>query len=196
MTKTATIRSANADDVEQLVDLMVISSWGGIRQAWERVRQGSETWRTRGLAEISDRDCEVGYAQFVVADLDQRVAAMALFNLIGDTTSIMTNVENAGDAAALRLIKLSDHSLFVREIATADWARGRGLASELISLAERLCQSHGQSRVTLIVNDANAPAEKLYRKLGFSSIAEEASIGHPHFPDGSRMLLMQKRTET
>jgi ribosomal protein S18 acetylase RimI-like enzyme len=193
MTVPVTFRVATSDDIEQLIDLMVVSSWGGIRQAWERVRQGAETWRDRGRAELSDKECEVGYGRFVVADAGGRIAAMALFNLIGSTDDIHPADGSDSDAAALRLIKRSSHSLFVREIATADWARSKGLACELIGLAERIAESNRQDRVTLIVNDANAGAARLYRKLGFHAIAEDASIGHPAFADNSRLLLMEKR---
>jgi ribosomal protein S18 acetylase RimI-like enzyme len=192
MDTPVTFRSAAATDVEQLIDLMVLSSWGGIRLAWERVRAHGETWRDRGRQEISDRDSEIGFSRFVVADAGGRIAAMILLNLIGDTSDIDPRHGPAQEAGALRLIKLSHHAVFIREIATADWARGRGLATELIGLAEQVAASNGAPRVTLIVNDANAAAGRLYAALGFRTCSEEASLGHPRFPDGSRLLLMEK----
>jgi ribosomal protein S18 acetylase RimI-like enzyme len=193
MPTSVTFRSAVPEDVEQLIDLMVVSSWGGIRNAWDRARAPSETWRDRGRIEIDDRDSEIGFPRFVVAESGGRIAAMMLLNLVGDTVAIDARNAAPAEAGALRLIKLSDHSIFVREIATAPWARGRGLASELLALAERVAGTHRTPRVTLIVNDANLQAEKLYVKLGFRACAEEASLGHPRFPDGSRLVLMQKR---
>lgn len=192
MGSTVTFRSATPDDVEGLIDLMLVSSWGGIRQAWERVRERGETWRDRGRLEIADRDSEIGFSRFVVAEAGGRLAGMVLLNLIGDTQAIDTGRAASQEAGALRLIKLAAHSLFVREIATSEWARGQGLGTELISIAERLARSNTMPRLTLIVNDANAGAERLYRKLGFRTCGEEASIGHPRFPDGSRLLLMEK----
>ncbi len=196
MSLAVTFRSARSDDVEHLIDLMMTSSWGGIRAAWERARSPGETWRDRGRAELGDPDGEIGFTRFVVADSGGRVAAMMLVNLIGDTSALNTANAIEQERGALRLIKLARHSLFIREIATADWARGRGIGRELMALAERIAASHGVPRVTLIVNDANGPAEKLYRRLGYVAAGEEASLGHPRFPDGSRLLLMEKATPT
>jgi ribosomal protein S18 acetylase RimI-like enzyme len=192
MANPVTFRSAVVEDIEQLIDLMLVSSWGGIRLAWERVRAGDETWRDRGRAEIADRDSEIGFSRFVVAETDGRLAAMILLNLVGDTSRIDAARAVEAEAGALRLIRQCQDSIFIREIATAEWARGRGLGREMIGLAQRVAAANGIARVTLIVNDANTPAERLYLKLGFRQIAEEASLGHPRFPDGSRLLLMEK----
>ncbi len=188
-----TIRSATADDVEELIDLMVVSSWGGIRRAWDRARSETETWRDRGRSEILDRDSEIGFSRFVVAESDGRLAGMVLLNLIGDTTSIRPEAAAPPERGALRLVRAASHSLFIREIATAEWARGGGLGRELLNLSERIAHSNNVPRLTLIVNDANARAEALYRWLGYVQVDEEASVGHPGFPDGSRLLLMEKR---
>ncbi|MGL4239698.1 MAG: GNAT family N-acetyltransferase, partial [Beijerinckiaceae bacterium] len=179
-------------DTEQLIDLMVVSSWGGIRGAWERARAHGETWRDRGRIEIADRDSEIGDSRFVVAETGGRIAAMVLLNLVGDTRLIEIGRAVPEEAAALRLIKQASFSVFIREIATADWARGRGLAGELLGLAERVAVSNGTARLTLIVNDANRAAERMYVGRGFAVCGEEACIGHPHFPEGSRLLLMEK----
>jgi ribosomal protein S18 acetylase RimI-like enzyme len=188
-----TIRSATAADVEQLIDLMVVSSWGGIRRAWDRARSETETWRDRGRSEILDRDSEIGFSRFVVAEADGRIAGMVLLNMIGDTAAIRPEAAAPPERGALRLVRAARHSLFVREIATAEWARGGGIARELLALCERVAASNDVPRLTLIVNDANTRAEALYRKLGYRQIEEEASIG---FPDGSRLLLMEKRAST
>jgi ribosomal protein S18 acetylase RimI-like enzyme len=192
MSLSVAFRTARADDIEDLIDLMMTSSWGGIRSAWERARSPAETWRDRGRSELGEAEGEIGYTRFVVADAGGRIAAMMLLNALGDTGLIESGGAAAQEQGALRLIKLARHSLFIREIATADWARGRGIGRELLALAERLAAAHGAPRMTLIVNDANGSAERLYRRLGYTQAAEEASLGHPRFADGSRLLLLEK----
>ena len=185
-------RVAAASDVDALIDLMMVSSWGGIRAAWERVKGPRESWRQRGRAEIGDETCEIGYARFILAEEGGRIAGMILLNLLGATGSLDPAAEPPEQAGAVALIKRADHSAFVRELAVADWARGRGLARRLLDVAADVAASKGFARVTLIVNDANGPAHGLYRASGFRQIGMEPSIGHPAFPDGSMLLLMER----
>ncbi len=195
MPSTPSLRVATPHDVEELLELMMVSSWGGIRSAWARVTAPGESWRQRGVAELADASCEIGYPRFVVADIDGRMAAMMLLNVLGDTSGMNPLLEPPEQAGAVRLIKQAGHSVFVRELAVADWARGRGLARSLLGLAEGLSRSHGLGRVTLIVNDSNGPAHRLYLKEGFVLSDGEPSVGHPAFADGSMLLLMEKRTQ-
>ncbi len=92
----------------------------------------------------------------------------------------------------LDLIKRADHSVFVRELAVVDWARGRGLASAFLDLADGVAGNRGDPRVTLIVNDQNVAAHRLYVARGFGVTARARSIGHPAFSDESSLLLMEK----
>jgi ribosomal protein S18 acetylase RimI-like enzyme len=187
------MRIAAVDDVETLLDLMMISSWGGIRAAWERVRQPGESWRDRGLAELRDPTCEIGYTRFVLAEIDDRVAGMMLINLLGDTSGLNPELEPPEQAGAVALIRQAHQSVFVRELAVTEWARGRGVARSFLELADQLSASHQLGKVTLIVNDANGPAHGLYVKSGFRLVDTRPSIGHPCFPEGSMLLLMEKR---
>ncbi len=185
-------RVGAASDVEALVDLMMVSSWGGIRAAWERVRGPGETWRQRGAAEIADANCEIGYSRFIVAESGDRMAAMMLLNLLAATDELDPDEQPPEQAGAVALIKRAAHSAFVRELAVAEWARGRGVAGRLLEIAADIARSQGLDRVTLIVNDANGPAHKLYRARGFREVGAEPSLGHPAFPEGSMLLLMEK----
>jgi ribosomal protein S18 acetylase RimI-like enzyme len=191
-------RAATADDLPALLDLMVMSSFGGIREAWERVKVDGETWQQRGLAELSDVNCEIGYSRFVVAEsgkdlAGKALAGMILLNIIGDTSRMRPEYEPPEQAGAVALIKAAEHSLFIREFAIAKWARGKGLAREFLDLTDRLTISNGLRRVTLIVNDANIAAHALYKKTGFIAQDQQPSFGHPHFPDSSLLVLMDKQ---
>jgi ribosomal protein S18 acetylase RimI-like enzyme len=192
MDQTVTFRSANHGDLGILLDLMMVSSWGGIRNAWERVKAPHETWRDRGLAELADVQCEIGYTRFVVAELGGKVGAMVLLNVLGDTSTLDPTQEPPEQAGAVALIQKARDSVFVRELAVADWMRGRGIARSFLDLAERVALANGRQRVTLIVNDANAPAHKLYHSTGFVMVDSRPSLGHPAFDDGSMLLLMAK----
>jgi ribosomal protein S18 acetylase RimI-like enzyme len=192
MSPVCNLRLAAPEDVEALLDLMVVSSWGGIRAAWSRVKAPGETWKQRGLSELSDASCEIGYPRFVISEVDGKIAGMVLLNLLSDTSGLDPAREPPEQAGAVALIKLAKHSIFVRELAVVEWARGRGLAQSLLELAESLAESNNLGRMTLIVNDANGPAHRLYLKLGFKAVESCPSLGHPAFDDGSMLVLMEK----
>jgi ribosomal protein S18 acetylase RimI-like enzyme len=200
-------RSALPNDVPALLDLMVMSSFGGISEAWQRAKSHGETWQQRGFAELSDSTCEIGYSRFVVAETHtgsagqklagqklaaEKIAGMILLNVVGDTSLMNPRLEPLEQAGAVALIKAAEHSLFIREFAIAEWARGQGLSKEFLALTERLAISNGLKRVTLIVNDANLAAHGLYKKSGFKAQQQQPSIAHPHFPDSSTLVLMDK----
>jgi len=51
-------------------------------------------------------------------------------------------------------------------------ARGRGMARTLLGESMNVLLQRGYERLTLIVTDGNAPAQRLYRSLGFQKITD------------------------
>jgi ribosomal protein S18 acetylase RimI-like enzyme len=192
MDQEISFRTARQSDIAILLELMMISSWGGIRTAWERVKGPRESWRDRGLAELADADCEIGYSRFVLAEVDGRVGGMVLLNRIADTSGLQPHLEPPEQVGAVALIKQASMSIFVRELAVAEWIRGRGLGRSFLEVAGEIAVGQGLDRVTLIVNDSNAAAHRLYASSGFKVVGSRPSIGHPAFGDGSMLLLMEK----
>jgi ribosomal protein S18 acetylase RimI-like enzyme len=192
MSLPALFRSAAASDVEALIDLMVISSWGAIRDAWGLGAVSGENWCDRARSEVGDAKCEIGYSRFVIAEIDSEIAGMILLNAMGSTDMLSEHDAPPEHASAINLMKQCRHSLFIRELAVHKWARGRGLAQSFLELAERVALSNDNARITLIVNDANGAAHALYLKNGFKQVTAAPSIGHPEFDDGSMLLLLEK----
>jgi ribosomal protein S18 acetylase RimI-like enzyme len=181
--------------VDALIDLLVVSSWGGIRDAWERVRAPGESWRERGRLEVADAGCELGYPRYIVAELDGRVAGMMLLNLLGSQLVLPDHEAPPEQQGAFALMQKAADTLFVRELAVAPFGRRRGIARAFLALADDLARGNGRVPVSLIVNDANTPALKLYLSCGYRETASEPCLGHPTFADGTRLLLMEKRDE-
>jgi GNAT superfamily N-acetyltransferase len=192
MAGPVTFRSATSADVESLIDLMIISSWGAIRNAWAASVRSGETWRDRARNEVGEAKCEIGYSRFVIAECDGEIAGMILLNAMASTDMISDQESPPEHAGAIYLMKEARFSLFIRELAVHEWARGRGIAQSFLELAERVALSNGNVRVTLIVNDANGRAHGLYLKNAFRQIAEVPSVGHPSFDEGSMLLLLEK----
>ena len=60
-------------------------------------------------------------------------------------------------------------------------AQGRGLGAELIRRMRDEAFAEGHERVTLLVDEDNTAAERLYERLGFSRCGEVDLLGHRMF---------------
>ena len=56
-------------------------------------------------------------------------------------------------------------------------ARGRGIAQELIRAVARWTLDRGSAQVVLFVQEANAPAQALYRRAGFRPTGDRTPAG-------------------
>ena len=65
-------------------------------------------------------------------------------------------------------------------------ARGRGLGGRLVEFALEHAQERGAQRIQLDANAANAPAQSLYRRYGFTSFGD---------PPGGDDLLLRRRLD-
>ena len=72
--------------------------------------------------------------------------------------------------AALRLVPCvfyADAHAELTELYVEPGWRRRGIARRLIALAERLAAEGGAGELTILTGDDNAPAQALYRSLGY-----------------------------
>jgi GNAT superfamily N-acetyltransferase len=189
-----TLRQARAEDVESLIDLMLISSWGGMQGAWERVTPLGMAWRDQARAEILDLKCDLGLPNFVVAEHDGRVAGMILLNFFDEMHHI--HPERAGPELreTLILLKKAAHSVFIREIAVNIPARGQGVGRLLLMFAENVWRPHAFDKLSLLVNSENVHALGVYAARGFVETARAPNPpNHPSYSSSSFKILMEKR---
>jgi GNAT superfamily N-acetyltransferase len=127
-----------------------------------------------------------------------------------DVLAILTplrayNVSRAGDAGAEKfaLLVRDDHStqvlgglhgtllyrwMFIALLAVPEQARGQGLGSRLMAMAEDLAREKGCVGIWLDTFDFQAP--DFYRGLGYSEFGEIAD-----YPPGHRRFFFQKRLD-
>src|SRR5215472_17267713 len=74
--------------------------------------------------------------------------------------------------------------------------RGRGLGSELLSHAEKIARESGASRMSIIVEDANAGALRLYLRHGFAEWARRPYVPFPGSMDKGDWVLLGKGMAT
>ena len=74
--------------------------------------------------------------------------------------------------------------------------RGRGLGSELLSHAEKIARESGASRMSIIVEDANAGVLRLYLRHGFAERARRPYVPFPGSMDEGDWVLLGKGLAT
>jgi len=65
----------------------------------------------------------------------------------------------------------------VHDVAVLDSHRGRGIAVQMLALAEQLARARGACKLTLEVLQGNQTARRLYHRLGFADYQLEPTLG-------------------
>ena len=101
-------------------------------------------------------------------------------------------------AAIQRLQNRGLDCWYVRNLAVLPSLRGRGAGHgrRLLAGAVRIAAAEGLSAVSLIVNDGNPEARRLYERLGFEVVSREAQEGGFGWtPWGREWLLMRRELD-
>lgn len=69
----------------------------------------------------------------------------------------------------------------VHDVAVLSSHRGRGIAETMLAEAERLARERGAVKMTLEVLSGNAPALKLYRRVGYEGYQLDPEMGTANF---------------
>jgi GNAT superfamily N-acetyltransferase len=186
------LRAATSDDVGPLVELMLVSSHGGLADAFAEEAKPREGWRQAARRIVGDRDAELGFGNVVIAESAGKPVGMVLLNALPEA-EIAPDAQ--GGPLRLRLTELLNRALpamMIREIAVDEAWRGRGVARALLDAAAILAGNTGLPRLTLTVNEANTGALAAYRRLGFALVARGPCFPHRHWPASAATLLMQR----
>lgn len=69
----------------------------------------------------------------------------------------------------------------VHDVAVLASHRGRGIAEQMLALAETLARERGAVKMTLEVLSGNVPAKALYRRMGFAGYQLDPAMGTAQF---------------
>ena len=69
----------------------------------------------------------------------------------------------------------------VHDVAVLASHRGRGIAEAMLTEAERIAVARGAVKMTLEVLSGNAPAVKLYRRIGYEGYQHDPAMGTAQF---------------
>lgn len=69
----------------------------------------------------------------------------------------------------------------IHDVVVAASHRGQRIGEQMLALVEQLARERGACKLTLEVLSGNAPAAKLYRRIGFDNYQLEPTMGHAQF---------------
>lgn len=84
--------------------------------------------------------------------------------------------DDAGAVVASAISALSGSVVTVVRLATAPWARRRGIAKALLADARSWAESCGAVGLSLCTQSSNRPARRLYESVGFQQAPEEYAL--------------------
>jgi ribosomal protein S18 acetylase RimI-like enzyme len=178
-------RPAVEADGPALAVLMNEASHGLSLHAWTRMAEpGGDPWS-------------------IGAALQAERARDGLWTVVDEGAGVIAGLQvwpsgGGAPAHALRAVfepmvalrALAADALYVNVVATLPDARGRGLGTRLMRVAEDIARAQGQRRLCLVVADDNDAARRLYRRLGYRERANRPMVKDAWEGPGAEWLLM------
>ncbi|MAM13076.1 MAG: N-acetyltransferase [Rhizobiaceae bacterium] len=187
-----TIRNAARDDVPDMVRLINIAGHRLPLWCWGQLEGGREDpWQVGRTLAARDEGA-ISWTNGTVATLGSDVAALMLaYPLKGEAPGYGCEIDHPVVTPLRDLKRQAEGTFHIHVLAAYAEYRGRGLGSFLLDKADRIS---GDSDISLIVSDANAPARRFYERLGFEERARQALVTAPDWhADGDDWLLMIKK---
>ncbi|HEY9097026.1 MAG TPA: GNAT family N-acetyltransferase [Hydrogenophaga sp.] len=111
----------------------------------------------------------------LVAELAARPQAYSVLAFDGDAPVGLVNcIEGFSTFACKPLVNVHDVAVLASH-------RGRGIAAQMLALAERIALERGAVKLTLEVLSGNRGAISLYQRLGFAAYQLDPSMGTATF---------------
>lgn len=194
MTQPLRFRAARESDALNLACLIDSASRGLALWLWTTLRQPGQSAIEVGRDRIRNRsDIPSYYKNWIVAEIDGSVAG----GLSGLVLPIPHEGGNANDlndifAPLLELEAIGAGTWYLNVLAVYPEYRGQGVGTALLEKAEEIARSTAASQVSIIVEDSNQDAARLYRRLGFVEWARRPYLPYPGSADSGDWILLKK----
>ncbi|MCL5777662.1 GNAT family N-acetyltransferase [Limibaculum sp. FT325] len=166
-------RLATRDDAPALADLVNFAGEGLPLTLWTGMAApGEDPWEV-GRRRQADKTAS---ALIVVADEGDGVRAALTGYAVGAEPEEITGDLPPEVVPLIELENLVPSTWYVNVLAAYPEARGRGLGSRLLGLAEEIARDEGCPAMSIIVADANEGARRLYERTGYAERARRAMV--------------------
>jgi GNAT superfamily N-acetyltransferase len=113
--------------------------------------------------------------EHLVPELARRPQAYSVLAFDGDAAVGLVNcIEGFSTFKCKPLVNVHDVAVLASH-------RGRGIAEQMLAEAERIAVARGAVKMTLEVLSGNAPAIKLYHRIGYAGYQLDPAMGTAHF---------------
>ena len=181
-------RKADADALAELVNFagegLPVYLWSGMtadgQSVWEVGRERAE----REAGSFSYRNA------IVREDAGRVTAALIGYPLASTPDPTAYNDMPAMFVPLQQLEDLAPQTWYVNVLAAYPDYRGRGIGSELLTIAVRLARRAGCRGLSIIVSDANTGARRLYERAGYVLEATRPMVKEGWDNDGENWVLL------
>ena len=188
----APYRRATPEDATHMAELVNIAGDGLPLYLWARfARAGQSAWDV-GLERARTGTGGFAYRNTVVREEAGKVAACLIGYPLGDKPEPVDDSVPALLVPLLKLEHLVPGTWYINVLASIAEFRSRGVGSALMAKADELAAKSGARGLSLIVEDTNLKARKLYERLGFSEVARRPFQPFPGSYPVENWILMER----
>lgn len=192
---TVTLRPARIEDASEMVVLTDIASHGLAVWLWRQTaaEEGHVSALEAGRDRARREEGEFSWRNATMAEVEGAVAGL----LVGYRQPEAFDREgwDALPAPLKPLLELEAEapgSWHVNVLAVHPEHRGKGVGAQLMEHAARQAATSRAKALSLITEDSNDGARRLYRRLGFRDAASRDYVGVDGQTDARRWVLMVK----
>lgn len=196
ITATPPFFAATPEDAEVLARLVNMAGEGLPLHLWGKMAGPGQTAWEVGRARAGRTEGAFSYLNAVTLREGDRADGPVIACLIG--YAIAAEPEPIGDDLPAMFVPLQElenlapDTWYVNVLAVLPEHRNRGLGSRLLDLAEAQAAAGGRRGLSIIVEDANEGARRLYARRGYREVARRPMVKDGWENSGTDWVLMVK----
>ena len=174
-----TLRAAKPSDAADLAILDNLASHGISAWFWQRESKSLEEALCKGRARFAKKDSVYGWINSTVAvDEQDSICGTVCGYVMPEADDEVDEIKKSAPAMVpiFELFDQITHSWLIDSLAVYPTHQGKGIASKLLDDSLDKARLKAQKHASLVVEDSNQPALKLYLSRGFEAVETRAYV--------------------
>lgn len=186
-------RQADPNDAAAMAELVNMAGEGLPLYLWTNMAvDGQSPWDV-GRERARRESGGFSYRNTIVREESGRVIASLVGYPLDDASEKTDYSDMPGMFIPLQQLEdLVPGTWYVNVLAAYPESRGKGIGSELLSIAEGIATRLSMRGLSIIVADTNTGARRLYARHGYSEVAQRAIVKDGWAHRGANWLLLLK----